>query len=85
MKINDRKQTKQEDTGTRTAILYNFLIGANIMASSAIVLMRVLRKCLRRMLGNSCICFGWLLVAVRLLLPLSFANPIIYEYEGELK
>ena len=62
----------------RTAILYNFLIEANIMASIAIVLMMVLRKCLRRTLGNSCICFGWVLIAARLLLPLSFANPIIY-------
>lgn len=85
MKINDRNQIKQEDTGMRTAILNNLLIGANIMASIAIVLMMVLRKCLRRTLGNSCICFGWLLVVVRLLLPLPFANPIIYEYEGELK
>lgn len=62
----------------RTAILYNFLIEANIMASIAIVLMMILRKCMRRALGNSAICFGWLLIAVRLLLPLSFANPIIY-------
>ena len=62
----------------RTAILYNFLIEANIMASIAIVLMMVLRKFLRRTLSNSCICFGWVLIAVRLLLPLSFANPIIY-------
>ena len=62
----------------RTAILYNFLIEANIMASIAIVLMMILRKTMRRSLGNGCICFGWLLVALRLLLPLSFANPIIH-------
>ena len=61
----------------RTAYVYNFLIEANIMASIAILLMIVLRKFLRRSLGNSCICFGWLLVAIRLLLPLSFANPVI--------
>lgn len=61
----------------RTAYVFNFLIEANIMASIAILLMILLRKFLRRPLGNSCICFGWLLVAIRLLLPLSFANPII--------
>lgn len=61
----------------RTAYVYNFLIEANIMASIAILLMIVLRKFLRRSLGNSCICFGWLLVAIRLLLPLSFTNPVI--------
>ena len=61
----------------RTALIYNFLIEANIMAAIAIVLMMVLRKFLRRQLGNSAICFGWLLTAVRLLLPISLPNPLI--------
>lgn len=63
----------------RTAILYNFLIEANIMASIAIVLMIILRKLMRRSLGNGCICFGWMLITLRLLLPLSFTNPIIHK------
>lgn len=61
----------------RTALLYNFLIEANIMASIAIVLMAALRRFLRRPLGNGCLCFGWLLVAARLALPLSLPNPLI--------
>ena len=61
----------------RTALIYNFLIEANIMASIAIVLMTVLRKFLRKQLGNTAICFGWLLVAARLLLPLTLPNPWI--------
>lgn len=61
----------------RTAMIYNFLIEANIMASIAIVLMMVLRKFLRRQVGNSALCFGWLLVAARLLLPLTLPNPWI--------
>ena len=61
----------------RTALIYNFLIEANIMASIAIVLMMVLRKTLRRQVGNTAICFGWLLVAARLLLPLTLPNPFI--------
>ena len=61
----------------RTALLYNFLIEANIMASIAILLMMLLRKFLRRPLGNGALCFGWLLVAMRLLLPLSLPNPLI--------
>ena len=61
----------------RTALIYNFLIEANIMASIAIVLMMVLRKFLRRQVGNSAICFGWLLVAARLLLPVTLPNPWI--------
>ena len=63
----------------RTALIYNFLIEANIMASIAILLMIPLRKLFRKQLGNSAICFGWLLVAIRLLCPLSLPNPFIRE------
>lgn len=62
----------------RTAILYNFLLEANIMASIAIVLMMVLRRFFRKPLGNTALSIGWLLVAIRLLLPLSLPNPFIY-------
>ena len=61
----------------RTALIYNFLIEANIMASIAIVLMMAIRKFLRRQVGNTAICFGWLLVAARLLLPVTLPNPWI--------
>ena len=49
------------------------------MASIAILLMIPLRKLLRKQLGNSALCFGWLLTAVRLLCPLSLPNPFIHE------
>ena len=61
----------------RTALLYNFLIEANIMASIAILLMILLRRFFRRPLGNGALCFGWLLVAIRLLLPITLPNPLI--------
>jgi len=61
----------------RTAPIYNFLIEANIMASIAILLMMAVRKTLRKQMGNSAICFGWLLVAARLLLPVTLPNPWI--------
>ena len=63
----------------RSAVIYNFLIEANIMASIAILLMILLRKLLRKPLGNSALCFGWLLTAIRLLCPLSLPNPFIHE------
>lgn len=63
----------------RTAILYNFLLEANLMASIAILLMMALRKTLRKPLGNSALSFGWLLVAIRLLLPITLPNPYIYQ------
>lgn len=63
----------------RSAVLFNFLIEANIMASVAIVLMIPLRKILRRKLGNTALCFGWLLIAIRLLCPVALQNPFIHE------
>ena len=63
----------------RTAVIYNFLIEANIIAGIAILLMIPVRKYFRKQLGNKAICFAWLLVAVRLLCPLSFPNPLINE------
>ena len=63
----------------RSALIYNFLIEANIMASIAILLMILLRKLFRKQIGNSAICFGWLLVALRLLIPLTLPNPLIHE------
>ena len=63
----------------RSAMVFNFLIEANIMASIAILLMIPVRKFFRRQLGNGAICFGWLLVALRLLIPLTLPNPVIFE------
>ncbi len=63
----------------RTAVIYNFLIEANIIAGVAILLMIPVRKYFRKQLGNKAICFAWLLVAIRLLCPLSLPNPLINE------
>lgn len=40
--------------------------------------MMILRKFFRKPLGNSVLSFGWLLIAIRLLLPISLPNPFIY-------
>ena len=63
----------------RTATVYNFLLEANIMASIAIILMIIVRKFFRKHLGSRVIRFSWLLVAIRLLLPISLPNPWISE------
>ena len=63
----------------RSAVIFNFLIEANIMASIAILLMIPLRKLLRKQIGNTAICFGWLFIALRLLCPLTLPNPFIHE------
>ena len=63
----------------RTALIYNFLIEANLMASIAILLMIPVRMFGRKKLGNRAIYFAWLLVALRLLCPLALPNPAIHE------
>ena len=63
----------------RTALIYNFLIEATIIAGIAVLLMIPVRKFFRKQLGNKALCFAWLLVAVRLLCPLSLPNPLINE------
>ncbi|MDD3335245.1 MAG: M56 family metallopeptidase [Eubacteriales bacterium] len=63
----------------RTATVYNFLLEANLMASIAVVLMIIVRKCFRRSLGNKAIYFGWLLISIRLLCPLALPNPAINQ------
>lgn len=63
----------------RKAIVYNFLLEATIIASIAILLMLIVRKVLRKQLGSRAIAFAWLLVAIRLLCPLTLPNPLINE------
>lgn len=40
----------------RKALLFNFLLEATIIASIAIVLMLIVRRCFRRQLGNKPLC-----------------------------
>lgn len=63
----------------RTATLYNFLVEANLIAGIAILLLALVRRLLRKQLGNRALYFAWLLVAVRLLCPLALPNPAINE------
>ncbi|MBP3650764.1 MAG: M56 family metallopeptidase [Clostridia bacterium] len=63
----------------RKAVLFNFLLEATIIASIAIVLMLIIRKVLRKQLGSRAIAFAWMLVAIRLLCPLTLPNPAINE------
>ncbi len=63
----------------RKAVIFNFLLEATIIASIAILLMMLVRRLFRKQLGSRMIAFAWLLVAFRLLCPLSLPNPAINE------
>ena len=67
----------------RTAIVYNFLIEATLMASIAILLMIPIRMFLRKQLGSRALTFGWLLVAIRLLCPITLPNPAIHTIRSD--
>lgn len=63
----------------RKAPIYNFLFEATIIAGIAILLLMLVRRLLRKQLGNRAICFAWLMIAIRLLCPVSLPNPLINE------
>ena len=60
----------------RAATVYNFLVEATLTASVAILLLLLIRRFLRRPLGNRALLFAWLLIAIRLLCPLALPNPV---------
>lgn len=63
----------------RTATVFNFLIEATLAGSVMILLMLPVRRFLRSKLTSRLLCFAWLLVALRLLLPVSLPNPMMNE------
>ena len=68
----------------RAATVFNFLLEATLAGSVMILLMLPVRRFLRCKLTSRLICFAWLLVAARLLLPLSLPNPMINELRPSL-
>ncbi len=63
----------------RKAPIFNFLLEATVIASIGILLLIIVRKLFRKQLGSRVLCLAWLIVAVRLLCPLSLPNPLINE------
>ena len=63
----------------RTMSVFNYLLEAALMGGLMILLVLFIRQFFRRQVGSRGICFAWLMVAVRLLVPLSLPNPIMNE------
>ena len=61
----------------RSAVVFNVLIEATLFGTALILLTLLIRKLFRKQLGNRVIYVAWLLVAVRLLLPISLPNPLM--------
>lgn len=63
----------------RTITVFNFLLEAALFGSLLILLMLLVRKLLRGKVGNRAVYMAWLLVAIRLLVPLALPNPMMNE------
>ena len=68
----------------RAATVLNYLIEATLMGSAMILLLLPVRHFLRARLSSRVICFAWLLVAARLLIPLALPNPLMNELRPAL-
>lgn len=63
----------------RSMVVFNFVLEAAIMGSLLILLVLVVRALLRKRIGSRAICLAWLLVSVRLLLPVALPNPLMND------
>jgi len=63
----------------RTMSVFNYLLEAALAGAILVLLMLAVRAFLRKPLGSRAVYAAWLLVAVRLLVPLSIPNPVMNE------
>lgn len=63
----------------RTMSVFNFLLEAALAGGILILLLLLVRALWRKQLGSKAIWIAWLLVAVRLLLPVALPNPLMNE------
>ncbi len=59
----------------RTATVFNFLVEATLIGSVLMLLLLLLRPLLRRKLGSRALLVAWVLVILRLMVPLALPNP----------
>lgn len=64
----------------RSMTYFNFLLEATLAGSILILVMLVLRRVFRRKIGSRLVYLAWLLVAIRLLLPIAIPNPLMDEF-----
>lgn len=61
----------------RAAEVFSYLLEAAVFGGLLILLLMVVRRFFRRQLGSRAIWTAWLLIAVRLLVPLALPNPVM--------
>ena len=81
--IPDNVVTFLQDTKSlpfRSMSFFNFLFEATIAGAILILVMLVFRKVFRKHVSSRLIYAAWILVALRLLLPVAFPNPLMDEF-----
>lgn len=68
----------------RSMTVFNYLLEATLFGSLLILMVLVIRSLFRSKLGNRAIYVAWLLVAVRLLVPIALPNPLMNELRPTL-
>lgn len=68
----------------RSVTFYNYLLEATLTGSLLILLLMLARAALGKRVKRTALYAAWLLVALRLLLPLSFPNPLMNELRPRL-
>ena len=71
--------SSHRDFPIRTMAVFNYLLEAALFGGLMILLLLVARRFLRGKLGSGVIYAAWLLVAVRLLLPIALPNPVMND------
>ena len=61
----------------RAATVFNFLIEAALTGSLMMLILMIVRRFLRGRLGSGLLCAAWVMIALRLLVPLALPNPLM--------
>lgn len=64
----------------RSMTFFNFLLEATVAGSVLILVMLVLRMVFRKRIGSRLVYLAWLLVAIRLLVPIALPNPLMDQF-----
>lgn len=75
---------REGEKTVRSVTFYNFLLEAALGGSLLILLLLAARPLARRLAGNRAVYLAWLMVALRLLIPLSLPNPLMNELRPQL-
>ena len=68
----------------RIMTVFNYLLEATLCGSALILIVLLARRLLRARLGNRAVYFAWLLVALRLLVPIALPNTAMNELRPTL-